>query len=143
MLDLAKQPLDLLALTAGGRVGLGPHQTTGVLASGFIDVSGDPPLRRRRRALRFQGTELAIELAGPIVKCGSVMHASGGFQRMTARADIDIARLVIDEVFAGRDVVAVLAPLLYRDVRIDLMLYQPVEHLAGAVSNVAGNVIGL
>src|SRR5207248_4914064 len=64
--EVGEQHLDLFALTARGPVRLGLGNVARHIASALVDGARDLAGGCLRTALRFQGTRLAIQLAGAI-----------------------------------------------------------------------------
>jgi len=68
------------------------------------------------------------------------VEPAGGPQGLVARTDIKITLLVIDEVGSREGVIVTFALVPDRDVRIDVMLNQPAEHLARPIGDIAGQL---
>ena len=70
LFGLTKEPFDLLAFAAGGRVSLGLHQGAGKVAGRLVRVARDPTRRCVGTAFRLQCADIAIILARDIAsKC--------------------------------------------------------------------------
>ena len=98
MLGLAKERFDLLAFAARQRVSLALHQSAAIVARLLIRVARDAARRCVWAAFRLQGAGTAIRLARDIAIGVVGMKPAGGPQELRARADIEVTRLVIDEV---------------------------------------------
>ena len=68
MFGLAKQPLDLFAITGRLVISFGSHQGAGMIAGVLVDVSWDSAMGRFGTAFVLQGTRIAVIFAGPVVK---------------------------------------------------------------------------
>ena len=72
-------------------------QRADAIAHILVDVAGNFT-DDCRRALRLQGTARAVALAGSVVDDVTLIDVAGAGQLRTARADVDIALPVEDEV---------------------------------------------
>ena len=99
MLGLAKERFDRLVLGAGDPIGLGLHQSAGIVARRLVGVARDPAPRHVGTTLilgmRFQWAVIAITISGDITIGVIGMEPACGLQDLTARTDIEIALLVV------------------------------------------------
>ena len=135
MLGLAEEPFDLLAFRARRRVSLGLHQGTGMVACRLVQLARDPARRCVGTAFRLQRTGIAITLARAIAIGVVGMAPAGGRQGLAAGTDVAVARRVVDEVGPREGAIVAFALVPDRDVRRDVMVDQPAEHLARAIGD--------
>jgi len=97
---MGEQHLDLLAIAPRlrKRFGLGEHARD--IACGLINAAQDLALRGLGTTVRLQRATPAVVHARKIAKQVVVADVAGRGQRFAGRADVAIARLVIDEVLA-------------------------------------------
>ena len=69
------------------------------------------------------------------------METTGGPERLAAGTDIGVAFPIIGEVVAGERAVVPLGLVPDRNVWGDASVDQPAEHLAGAVGDIAGDMV--
>src|SRR5437763_8849278 len=108
------------------------------IASALMDGARDLAGGCLRTALRFQGTRLAIQLAGAIAHHAVLIDKRARHsidflalpEFLPGRADIAVALVVIGKVLAREGAVGMLGFVEHGDVRLDpLLIDQPVQHL--------------
>src|SRR5207248_8960411 len=117
--------LDLFALTARGPVRVGLGNVARHIASALVDGARDRTGGCLRTALRFQGTRLAIQLAGAIAHHAVLIDERARHsidflalpEFLPGRADIAVALVVIGKRVAWEGSVCALSFVEDRDVR--------------------------
>ncbi len=143
VLGLAEQPFDPLALDTGDPIGLGLHQALGIVAGVLMEVSLEPPCRAGGAA-GLERAACTVTLLGDVFDGVSDVNAPGGLQLLAAGTDREIALPVVGEIGAGEPAVCCdLALIPERDVRLDMAIDQPAEHLARAIGDIASDMLGL
>lgn len=143
---MGEQHLDLLAQFAGDRVFRGPGDRTGPIAGWLVDRSKHVTGRFPRAAVRFQVTDIAVGLAGPVAqhpiliwfllpgfrKCSAVL-----LQLLAARTGVDVLLGIIGKFGAFERAVPARRLVKHWYMRRDpALLIQLVQHLARAVGGV-------
>ncbi len=93
------------------------------------------------RALLSQRPALTIELTSSIGQGPILGHPAGCFEDLAAWAEIDVPLLVEAEVGTRKGAVVSLAFVPDRDVRRDLLAYQPTQKLAGSISHIGSQAL--
>ena len=96
---MGKGRLDLLAFVAGAFEGLRPGQGADMIADRFVDIAGKPPLGAFG-ATGPQRASGAIAPFGKILERRAVMGGARRRELLAARADVEVALLVVLEVGA-------------------------------------------
>src|SRR6059058_5285672 len=125
--EVGEQHLHLFALTARGPVRLGLGDVARHIASALVDGARDLAGGCVRTALRFQGTRLAIRLAGAIAHHAVLIDERARYsidflalpEFLPGRADIAVAFAVIGEVITREGPIGALLLSNTGDVRLD------------------------
>ncbi len=86
---------------------------------------------------------LQLELAIPAATAITLMHRPGCPEKLTLRADVEVALPIEGKVRARQDAFFPLAHVPNRNVRCDPGADNPMEELASAVRRVGGEPVGL
>src|SRR6202140_1307076 len=86
---------------------------------------------RQAQAPRLQFASIAVMLAGAVEQCCPVIHQSPGrAQHLAGWTDVEIAFLIVGEVFAGERPIVAGRLVEHRNVRLDrVLINEPPEHL--------------
>src|SRR6059058_721878 len=150
--EVGEQHLHLFALTARGPVRLGLGDVARHVASALVDGARDLAGGCLRTALRFQGTSLAIQLAGAIAHHAVLIDERARHsvdflalpEFLPGRADIAVALVVVGKRVAREGAVGALRFVEDRDVRLNpLLMDQPIQHLGRAIGAVADEALGI
>ena len=97
-LQVREAHLDALSFIARLDEGLGAHEPARHIPGVFVKITGDFSRQVVRAALRFEWTDVAVELGGAVKQCPAVVHGAAGAQKLAVGADINITPFLPKEV---------------------------------------------
>ena len=142
-LQVRKAHLDLLALVTGFGELRCTHQGARRIACVLMHVARDLSEGHIRGALGLERTWTAVAGARAINDSPAIVHRPGCPEKLTLRADVEVALPIEGKVRARQDAFFPRAPVPNRDVRCDPGADNPMEELASAVGRVGGEPFGL
>src|SRR5947209_16646682 len=142
-LQVRKAHLDLLALVTGCGELRCTHQGARRIACVLMHVARDLSEGHIRGAVGLERTWTAVAGARAIKDSPAIVHRPGCPEKLTLRADIEVALPIEGKVRARQDAFFPLAHVPNRDVRCDPGADNPMEELASAVRRVGGEPVGL
>src|SRR6266568_3565159 len=142
-LQVRKAHLYLLALVTGFGELRCTHQGARCIPCVLMHVARDLSQGHIRSALGLERTWTAVARARAINDSPAIVHRPGCPEKLTLRADVEVALPIEGKVRARQDAFFPLAHVPNRDVRGDPGADNPMEELASAVRRVGGEPVVL
>ena len=135
-LQVREAHLDALSFIARFEEGLRPHQPTRQITCLLMKIAWDLSSRHVGTALRFQWTDVAVELGGAVEQRPAVMHSACGAQKLAVGADVNIPSFLPTEVRARESAICSFALVSNRNVRRDPAPDEPAKKATGPIGGV-------